>query len=199
MPKLGDVQRVITQDEIDNMLKVLCESDITENENNEQVPSHLVTAGTKLLKILRNSYLHDRYQDYYLRHLIIINHIDELYTKYKKALGEDRKCFEDETFTKELGDLFIFLIMQYVFDEDFQNTVWKRFKKIIDICKSYLVSDVQEKSNKRENSKINNKRGYFNSCVPISEKEIVDHFPVPDFMKKSTDKKEKEDLEDECN
>jgi uncharacterized protein YfbU (UPF0304 family) len=75
--------------------------------------------------------------------------------------------------------------MQYAFDEDFQNTVWKRFKKIIDICKSYLVSDVQEKSNKKENSKINNKRGYFNSCVPVSEKDVVDYFPVPDFMKKS--------------
>ena len=151
MPKLGDVQRVITQDEIDNMLKVLCESDITENENNEQVPSHLVTAGTKLLKILRNSHLHDRYNDYYLRHLIIINHIDELYTKYKKALGEDRKCFKDETFIKELGDLFIFLIIQYAFDEDFQNIVWKRFEKIVNICKSYFVSDVQEKSNKALN------------------------------------------------
>jgi hypothetical protein len=166
MPKLGDVQRVITQDEIDNMLKVLCEGDITENENNEQVPSHLVTAGTKLLKILRNSYLHDRYQDYYLRHLIIINHIDELYTKYKKALGEDRKCFKDETFTKELGDLFIFLIMQYAFDEDFQNTVWKRFKKIIDICKSYRESNNTD-----------------NSCK-LSFPEI-DELSKQSFMKKS--------------
>jgi len=190
MPKLGDVQRVITQDEIDNMLKVLCESDITENENNEQVPSHLVTAGTKLLKILRNSYLHDRYQDYYLRHLIIINHIDELYTKYKKALGEDRKCFKDETFTKELGDLFIFLIMQYAFDEDFQNTVWKRFKKIIDICKSYRESNNTD-----------------NSCK-LSFPEI-DELSKQSFMKKSNKalnqawiealKEEKEDLKNECN